>query len=95
MAKYTDDDVERLALAVEQALHFGLKAPGSPQALKKALAPFLPSPEEQLIEKMAREIHEYDEAGYTSRSWDDWQDHYRTIAKLALDVVNREGLPNG
>jgi hypothetical protein len=63
--------------------------------LKQALRPFQSDPEEELIEAMAKTIHEWDIL--SQYSWDgfskDNKDRYRTQAKYVLAVVRERGIP--
>jgi hypothetical protein len=96
---YTEQDVQRLvetAQWYERKLREEYKETKwyDGRLLRSALKPFLPDPEEQLIEKMARAINGSVQRCY---AWDqlceEGRNRWREDARAALAVVKREGLP--
>lgn len=100
--RYTDDDVTRLVDAANHAhTYLGYEEWGDDsypmdkyRALGAALAPFLPDPEDALIEKMANEIRGTNLYRPTwENATEEVRETYRGMARTALAVVKREGLP--
>jgi len=91
---YTDKDVEKLVDIADQINRlkpeasyksFGENSVVS-RKLVEALAPFLPDPEEQLIEKMTAAVKD---AYYTFGR----NPTHNELARAAFAVVKQEGLP--
>lgn len=89
--RYTDEDVRRLVESVDYTLSIikGYDLAQTHRELSAALAPFLTDPDEALVEKMAQAIAD---TGWVD---EDASPHAETqVARAALAVVKREGLPS-
>lgn len=99
MGKYADEDVERLVKEVREAFDWVMKGKGTltrftghSTYIVEALKPFLPDPEDKLIEEMAEAIYLITSPG---GSWkrSPFQKTHIKQAKAALEVVKKWGLP--
>lgn len=107
--RHTEADVERLVEAAQyvlrqakcyqdEQLHLRKVGVGwqSLDDITTALAPFLPEPEDALIEKMAEAFRGPGD-GVFFPEWENAKEEvktsYRIAARAALEVVKREGLP--